>query len=1246
MGIGIKNQDATGILYKDNVVDINEHISSVNKAAQKLYSMKNSKKGLDKNIDELFKIVDVEIKNACKQRLEQIDVSRLIDCVRKKTNSDCSKITSESINNYLDLCLRKSLYRDYTYNGERYYIPEVIAGLLIKLAQREYHNITSEQIAPLYKAVYEDYHKDKQLQLIANSIEASDVRVQVKDYNGRKLLALSNADNRKKHYIFDFMKEFSTADVNKQKDMMIHIRELILLLVCGPEKYYECEGSDLQEWSWGTLLPEPEENFSDEVFNYIKKADTTEYRKTSDRRDVKIGNSVMNLMKQTITLHYRNAIKAENLSEADKFWIQHFETDIEKLFSRRENYQLWKNTKVYICKYLWRNWRSYMAMKYVDIGKAVYHFAMPDIFNLDIEQEQHFGVIQEDYINGITSFDYELIKAEESLNRDISTHITLASNVFAMNTVSNDYRETKIVKNGEEVSAEKEDVLFYKDEDWNKGILPDSKKKILAFFGGARLWEDSEIYGVDSICLAKSIKELLAVIRNNSYHYSTAMSTVSDDAAKIAKMFFVEEKMRASQILRKRYYSNNVPKFYRKSDIDSLMTYLYKTDSKRVAQIPAYDNIIKKKDLLDFIKRNIKEYSFYSIPSQGDIMNIYKSTMYFLFKDIYYYGFLQDVNLKKYFLKAVKSLKDGKLDASSDDKKNNDKAHDDFICRIEKLSDRTVEEICQIIMTEYNMQNQQIKDVKNGNNPAREKYKHYRMLLYIVLQAAFIDYIKSNTVYEFMRTPQYSESAYSNSEEDFCKGWNTNIYDELLNACEKDNSLYAWYIASHFMTKKNLNLLLGDIRNYKQFVEDIYSRSETTENRKPKGVNTSILYYGQVEKIIQFTMLFCGQISNVITDYFDDDNAYAAHFSKYVDFWGKGVIDPIYSLKEFCERQINGQRLGFYCDELNPILNRNVVVASMFGYDSVILGNYVKIKDKDFNTFYDYKNKLEGYLNSGKCEDAEEQKILVKYQQLKNKLELTNVVEYSEILCDLMSQLVSWTYKRERDLMYFQLGMYYISIFYGMNNNIGINSLVRKNCNIVEGAILYQIVAMNTHGLSLYNFEGKRINNSVREFLRIYSEDDYVYGLGLFENTDLHTTYVKLRNDIAHLKYFANPSQSIFKYYRDIFNEFFSYDTKLNNSVPFVLKNILLKHYIELNVGKMISVTDSKNRKKPGKMPSFSVNKNYLNACRFEYKAYTINVKTKDKRGKDTIKKETLTLPAKSDEFIEQVAKILSFEKK
>ena len=253
-------------------------------------------------------------------------------------------------------------------------------------------------------------------------------------------------------------------------------------------------------------------------------------------------------------------------------------------------------------------------------------------------------------------------------------------------------------------------------------------------------------------------------------------------------------------------------------------------------------------------------------------------------------------------------------------------------------------------------------------------------------------------------------------------------------------------------------------------------------------------------------------------------------------------------------------------------------MADMYGNVSLISNCMKKVTEREIKVFYNDMNNLTEVFKRGVCQNEDEQKRLKAFQNNKNRVELLDVAIYTEIVNELYAQLVSWSYLRERDLMYYQLGVNYMKLFNG--NSVPKDSFLRiiqgNGANITEGAVLYQLVAMNSFGWPLLSRDGsvdKKANTTgqkVVSFFMDYCRKDasiYESCLMLFERLQSHDAIIKeIRNPIDHMYYFEKgkngATKSILEMYGDIYDRFFDYDLKLKKSVSFVLQNILLDHFI------------------------------------------------------------------------------------
>lgn len=97
----------------------------------------------------------------------------------------------------------------------------------------------------------------------------------------------------------------------------------------------------------------------------------------------------------------------------------------------------------------------------------------------------------------------------------------------------------------------------------------------------------------------------------------------------------------------------------------------------------------------------------------------------------------------------------------------------------------------------------------------------------------------------------------------------------------------------------------------------------------------------------------------------------------------------------------------------------------MFAADHILRDIVEPVSKDNIEEFYDQKAEIVYCKIKGKDITAEEQKAVLKYQKLKNRVELRDIVEYGEIINELLGQLINWSFMRERDLLYFQLGFHY-----------------------------------------------------------------------------------------------------------------------------------------------------------------------------------------------------------------------------
>lgn len=1193
----VESGQVEGMLYRspavNGKVDFQETFDDLNNTAKRLYSpfdaiginrlveQKVDKKDLN-NVERKFKqfVIDTVSQQGClNKKQKSVRLAQKRDRQTVSIKGSLSK--DELVDQMVDGALRKSLSRTVSLDGKEFHLPD-IAKKLVKAVcfcsdNSQLKKIDPKELYVFFSRVQEDREKNVRKQQIEKSLKNQNVRVQGADDNAKKRVQLSAASSKKKKPLADFLTSYACADKERQKQMLLHVRKLIVLFACGEAAYHKIKDKELDVWNWENYEIPEEQLF---IANGVELLGSKE-KKEQDALKTEIRNAII--------AHYKEAVNVVD-GESDRFWIQHFENAVETLFKKGRKRTRERMKVSYLCEYLWKEWFPYVASKYVDLGKGVYHFAMPQL-SAKKGKEIEFGVVDSRYNKGITSFDYERIKAEETLERNLATHATFATNIFAKAVVRDDYRGK---------SDANSDVLQYADKEFGntKCIREDAVRRVMQYYGGQSRWCDV-LESVQPEELLISVKKHISAIRNRSFHYtSKGKMNMKECADDVMQNFFEKDYSNLRNVYASKYYSNNALLFYSVENVCYLMRKLYSTPAVREAQIPAFHSIIKRGNMKDVVDQIICEKNHKNVFRDAETAEKYCSTLFFMLKEIYYYDFLQAKDLKtKYISKIKKWGNECRNNKEISPQESYAKA--DFVKRVLTIckNDTNISfgGICQMIMTDYNMQNQGQKSIRSLEKQNSDKkigvenvYQHFPILLHNSIRELFIEYINPNEqdkkeVYRFIREPHNFSSRVITLEE-FCeKVPQPGTYEDLKEIAN-DPQLLDWYVLCHFLTPKQLNLLIGDIKNYIQFIQNIDKRAQSVRNRKGSNTQDMVTRYGNLHHVMEFVLLFVGRISNNILDYFNDADDYAAYLSRFVDFRG---VDAN-ALIAFCSKEISkgkntsGQSIGIFCDERNPILNKNIAYSVMFGEPQILTNCYEKVKESEIRDYYSLSQQLSEVFQSGKCKDEEQQRKLREFQNLKNRIELLDVMIYTDIVNDFMSQLVSWAYLRERDFMYYQLGVHYLRLF--NSDCISADSKYRvlkgADINILDGALLYQIVAMYTHELPLYAVKdgvavrakkqgsaGAKIVGFISEYCEESMKDapTYLRGLELFEDVGRHDDFSKFRNDIAHMRYMATQEESIMEMMSKVYNGFFIYDSKLKKSVSFIFKNILMRYFVVAN---------------------------------------------------------------------------------
>lgn len=1106
------------------------------------------------------------------------------------------------IEDFVLLTLRKSLVVS-TYNEEMFDSRKA-ATVFLKNIGKE--NITADderQIKQLLALIRDDYNKwnpdeqgsDKKESsgtMVIRSIQHQNMIIQPEE-DTLSLSKISNVGKKTKTKQMEkagldaFLKEYAQIDENSRMEYLKKLRRLLDTYFAAPSSYVKGAevslpeninfSSELNVWERHEAAKKANRYFveipeallkaeqSNNKINKVEKKHSLEQLRTDIRR------------RNIACYHFANALAAderyhtfvfENMA-MNQYWIHHMENAVERILKKCNVGTLFKLKIGYLSEKVWKDILNLLSIKYIALGKAVYHFTLDDIWN--DASDKKLGKIDDLTLKGISSFDYEMIKAQEDLQREMAVGVAFSTNNLARATCQMD-----------QLSDGESDFLLWNDKTIARHVKYTEKGEILSailqFFGGRSFWDESLFENAYSdsnyeLQFLNDLKCAIYAARNETFHFKTA---AIDDGSWNTKLFgnlFEKEARLCLNIEKNKFYSNNLVLFYTQKDLMVILDKLYGKECSRAAQIPSYKTILPRKPFPDFLKQLLKLREPVYEPA---IVDQWYSACYYLFKEVYYNLFLQDSSAKALFENAVKTLK------GTDEKQ--EKAVISFKKRYWEISENaSLAEICQSFMTEYNQQNNKERKVRSANDGMFHEpiYQHYRMLLREALKVAFASYIKNNKELEFVYNP--TKKLFKVSPDSFLPNWDSRKYDTLISDVKNSPDLQKWYIVGKFMNPKMLNLLIGSIRSYLQYVSDIQKRAIGL------GECQLHLFAGNVEQvkkwiqILEVCLLLSVRISDQFTDYFKDEEAYASYLKGYVDFEDSTMPSDYSALLAFS----NEGKIDLYVDASNPKVNRNIIQAKLYAPDMALKKVVRKISQEECKEFNEKKEQILLIKNKG-CEVSwEEQQKILEYQKLKNRVELRDLSEYGGLINELLGQLINWSYLRERDLLYFQLGFHYRCL---MNESKKPDAYKRICLDTVsiENAVLYQIIAMYINGFPVYapNEKGKlkaqckigNVGQKIGAFCRwagtIEKKEDELYnaGLELFEVVSEHDNIIDLRNKIDHFRYYQGKD-SILALYGEIFDRFFTYDMKYRKNVLNHLQNILLRYNV---IVKPVISTDKK----------------------------------------------------------------------
>ena len=517
-----------------------------------------------------------------------------------------AEITEHNIDDIINRRLKKSLCRESAKKG--------LKALLMEAFCRDHQVPADVDIQrDFIDLMLEDYYRVRVKGQVARSIKNKNMPVQPTAGNENVHFAIPVAEKNTKagktkkeeQEAFNaFLSSYADLNTENRNQQLLRLRRLVNLYFYGAG-----ETTDPDVWEDHARHRAIKEAFIDAP-KEVKTENPSEKRRAEKEREEKIRE----LFRNKNIACYRAAIAEaekdnngrcfENLipekdqpgvpfSEKDhsgrffedgmlnRFFIHRMESALERIYTHYKNGQEYKLQTGYLSEKIWKDMLNYLSVKYIAIGKAVYNYAMDE--TADKSEVIEPGKINEAYVSGISSFDYELIKAEEMLQRETAVYVAFAARHLAHQTVDLDEKNSDFLllkekgkmKDGQ--PAEDNIIRFVK-----KDI--DLKRVILQFFGGRSHWQDFPFDrymadGKDDTDLLYVLKSVIYSMRNDSFHYATenhdegSWNKVIRD---LVSSMFASEAERISAVQKVKFYTNNLPMFYSQKDLKQTLTGLYR----------------------------------------------------------------------------------------------------------------------------------------------------------------------------------------------------------------------------------------------------------------------------------------------------------------------------------------------------------------------------------------------------------------------------------------------------------------------------------------------------------------------------------------------------------------------------------------------------------------------------------------------------------------------------------------------
>ena len=581
------------------------------------------------------------------------------------------------------IALRKSLVVS-TYNKEVFDSRKAATVFLKNIGEKNISADDERQIKQLMALIREDYNKWNPDEHSSDKKESSGIKV-IRSLEHQNMviqpeknkLSLSKISNvgkktktkqKEKAGLDAFLKEYAQIDENSRMEYLKKLRRLLDTYFAAPSFYIKGAAvslpeninfsSELNVWERHEAAKKVNINFV-EIPESLLNAEQNNNKINKVEKEHGLEQLRIDIRRRNITCyHFANALAAderyhtlffENMA-MNQFWIHHMENAVERILKKCNVGTLFKVRIGYLSEKVWKDMLNLLSIKYIALGKAVYHFALDDIWKDAFDKNP--GKINDLTLKGISSFDYEMVKAQEDLQREMAVGVAFSANNLARATCQMDH-----------LSDGESDFLLWNEKAIGRHVKYTEKGEILSailqFFGGRSSWDESLFENAYSdpdfeLKFLNDLKRAIYAARNETFHFKTAAIDGGSWNTSLFGSLFEKEAGICLDVEKNKFYSNNLVLFYTQKDLWVILDKLYGKECSRAAQIPSYNTILPRKIFPDFMKQllNLKE------PVYGPaILDQWYSACYYLFKEVYYNIFLQDSSAKALFEKAVKELK-------------------------------------------------------------------------------------------------------------------------------------------------------------------------------------------------------------------------------------------------------------------------------------------------------------------------------------------------------------------------------------------------------------------------------------------------------------------------------------------------------------------------------------------------------------------------------------------------------------